>query len=138
MNQGLRTGLLVLPLVLGCGPGSGTVSGKVLYGGKPLPGGTVTFYPEQGGGLMAGIGGDGSYVVDVPVGGAKIAVQIPRAGLRRRPEKGGARQAGFEKEMQEHATIVIPPEYADPGKSGLSLKVERGRQTHDILIPDRR
>jgi hypothetical protein len=53
---------------------------------------------------MAGIGSDGSYeVVDVPVGSAKNAVQVLRAALRKRPEKGGARQAGFEKEVQEHS-----------------------------------
>jgi hypothetical protein len=127
----------MLLFILGC-PGSvGTVSGKVYYGGKPLSGGTVTFYPEKGGGFVAGVGSDGSYmVVNVPAGGVKIAVQVPQAPPRRRPDKGGGKQApGYEKEIQEHSAAPVPAEYADPGKSGLSLTVERGRQTHDIRIP---
>src|SRR5262245_48509919 len=39
--------LLLVPLVAGCGPGEGTVSGKVTYDGKPLPGGLVTFRPAD-------------------------------------------------------------------------------------------
>ena len=141
MNQSLRTGVLMLPFILGCSSGSiGTVSGKVFYGGKPLSGGTVVFYPEKGGGgFMAGIGSDGSYeVVDVPVGSAKIAVQVPQPPVQKRHDKGGVKQAaGYEKEIQKSSS-PIPAEYADPSKSGLSLMVERGRQTHDILIPSRR
>src|SRR5437762_14295213 len=38
--------LLVLPIVAGCGPGQAKVTGRVLYDGKPLPGGRVTFMPE--------------------------------------------------------------------------------------------
>lgn len=142
MNQRLRIGVLLLPFLVGCGSGStGTVSGKVFCADRPLSTGTVTFYPEKGGGFMAGIGSDGSYeAVDVPVGSARIAVQLPaRLTLRKRSEKNAAKQtAGYEKEIQEHSTTLIPAEYMDPGKSGLVLVVERGRQKHDILISSKR
>jgi hypothetical protein len=140
MNQGWRIGVLMLPLIVGCGSGTGTISGKVLYGGKPLSTGTVTFYPEKGGGFMAGIGSDGSYeAVDVPIGNARIVVQLP-AQLTL-PKRSGSRQlAGFEKEIkevQDRSSTLIPWEYMDPDKSGLSLVVERGRQSHDLILNKR-
>ena len=142
MNQRWQTGVLMLPFIVGCGSGgTGTISGRVFYGSRPLPTGTVTFYPEKGAGVMAGIGSDGSYkAVDVPVGSARIAVQLPaRLTLRTRSEKKDAQQAaGYEKEIQGHSPALIPAEYMDPGKSGLVLIVQRGRQTHDILIPNDR
>jgi hypothetical protein len=145
LNQRLRIGVLVLSLIVGCGGGStGTVSGKVLSAGKPLSTGTVTFYAERGGGFMAGIRSDGGYeAVALPVGSARIAVQLPaQLTLQRRPEKNGGKQAaGFEKEIketQEHSTTLIPAEYMDSRKSGLSMTVERERQTHDTLILSKR
>lgn len=42
---------LMLAFLSGCGPSGPTVyevSGKVTYQGKPVPGATVTFQPEQG------------------------------------------------------------------------------------------
>jgi hypothetical protein len=135
----------MLPLIVGCGSGgTGTISGKVFYEGRPLSTGTVTFYPEKGGGFMAGIGSDGSYkAVDVPVGSARIAVQLPaRLTQRRRSEQNGAKQAaGHEKgikEMQEHSATLLAAEYMDPDKSELVVMVKRGWQTHDILIPSQR
>ena len=41
--------VLLLPiLATGCAGGRGTVSGKVTFGGKPLPSGTISFYPQSG------------------------------------------------------------------------------------------
>src|SRR5439155_18825300 len=41
--------LLILTLAAGCGNGEGKVSGKVLYNGKPVPGGRITFRPADSG-----------------------------------------------------------------------------------------
>jgi hypothetical protein len=68
--------LLLLAVVpLGCS-GRGTVSGRVLFNGKPLPGGLVKFIPvdARSNPVTATIGEDGSYAVTVPAGAALISV----------------------------------------------------------------
>ncbi|MGL4551282.1 MAG: hypothetical protein ACRC33_08840 [Gemmataceae bacterium] len=64
----------------GCGdPNSGTVSGKVTVGGKPLADGTVQFVPVDG--STATAGGkvkDGGYSVKVPVGTMKVSFSAPK------------------------------------------------------------
>jgi hypothetical protein len=104
MNNAFQTGvrgrilshsrLFVLLLGLsavGCGLNSkGNISGKVLYDGKPLPGGLVTFVPTSGqGAFTSRLGPDGSYSLEkVPTGPMKIAVKaFP-------PKQGGGRSGG--------------------------------------------
>ncbi len=78
----LVCGLLALGAVslpVGCGSAKGHVSGKVtLADGKPLPGGNIIFYPQQGSNtapIIATIKEDGTYdAPNVPVGPAKVAV----------------------------------------------------------------
>jgi len=70
---------VVVLLAVGCGSRTGDVSGKVLYKGKPLSGGSVTFFHSKGA-SSSRIDNDGSYTVfKVPVGEAKITVQSLRA-----------------------------------------------------------
>jgi hypothetical protein len=68
--------LLLLPSGLGCGPGTGQVSGDVLFNGKPVPGGTVTFQPADNryNTVSAQIDENGHYQATVPAGDALIAV----------------------------------------------------------------
>jgi hypothetical protein len=71
--------LTVLSLPVGCGTPKGHVSGKVLLAdGSPLPGGTITFLPQQGKNVapvMARIGEDGTYdAPGVPVGPSKVTI----------------------------------------------------------------
>src|SRR5262245_47013894 len=90
--------LLVLLAVMtsGCGPGVGTVSGKVFYQGKVVKGGNVTFVSSEGRpSLSATINEDGSYSVPkITAGAVKICVDTksvnPSAakGVKYSPPKG--------------------------------------------------
>src|SRR5919198_4749153 len=78
-HLGIALGLLLLLIAApGCGPGYGKVSGKVLLpGGKPLPGGNVTFFSVDGTGnpASAELDEEGNYHLEkVPVGKVKITV----------------------------------------------------------------
>jgi hypothetical protein len=134
-------------LVAGCGArGTGHVSGKVEYDGRPLDGGTVFFAHENGAGFQSLIKPDGSYEVNkIPVGRVRIAVQTPKpyAG------KGGGEASveGLPPEAQEQVKretegrqktfTKIPDVYGDAEKSGLTLDVTGGDQTFDIKLPAR-
>jgi len=151
----LRTCLLLFPLsilVVGCGSGQGTVSGKVYYKGKLLPGGDVRFFPESGGGsFYSGIGSDGSYsIAKVPRGPAKITVTYSResplakANPRNRAmaERGMQQQQEAMKAHRKNADSAPPPsdvasvpdKYAKPDQSGLKVDVTGGKQTFDINL----
>jgi hypothetical protein len=128
--------LLVLPLATGCGgQGKATVSGKVIYQGKPLPSGFVTFVPENGAPLHADIQGDGSYRMDrVPVGTVKIGVQPKTAQdtLQSSAMPHNPKDYGKAKSAMTESETPIPPIYADPNQSGLTYTVTKGSQQHDI------
>ena len=54
-------------VLAGCGPGfpeTADVSGRVTLGGKPVPQGRISFWPEQGRPAMGEIGPDGTYKAD--------------------------------------------------------------------------
>jgi hypothetical protein len=103
-------GRLVLVLLLsacftGCGgPGTGNVSGQVLFQGKPLPGGIVMFRPVNTSfnPVTAPIDQDGKYEVRVPAGECKISVDnhglqhapTGPVGVSGAPENVGGRRGG--------------------------------------------
>lgn len=102
----------LLALMTGCAQSAHSVdhvdvSGKVLFQGKPLPGGRVNFITVKGAFASSGaIDKDGHYQLDAPVGDVQICV------------------------MNE----TIPPQYADPQTSGLTYTVKPGPQTYDIEL----
>jgi hypothetical protein len=104
----------LLALMTGCGQNPRSVdhaevSGKVLFHGKPLPGGRLNFITVQGAFASSGkIDNDGHYTLAAPVGDAQISV------------------------MNEK----IPSAFSDPQKSGLKYTVKPGPQTYDIELPD--
>ncbi len=130
---------IVLPLLLvlasGCGSGkTGTVSGKVLLDGKPVPGGYINFFPsgENSTAKTSPIGEDGSYSVKgVPVGTAKItvqgvagSVQIPNSNLPK----------GMEMPVSDRKAVFVPPKYSTTEQSGLSYEVKSGSQDHNVEL----
>jgi hypothetical protein len=161
LTSGFRVGLLLL--VAGCSS-RGTVSGKVSYKDKPLPGGTVLFIHEKKGSFTSKIGDDGSYLIaNVPEGQVKIVVTGPwtsadtndaRRDLVRMPGQKGFTDAELEKmkktmpdvdeaglkqmmglrPTQDKKSVLIPPKYSNPEKSGLTYTVGGGTQTHDIKL----
>jgi hypothetical protein len=148
--------LLLFPLSLlaaGCGGSEGTLSGTVSYKGKLLKAGTISFYPEgKSGNYSTVITTDGTYSIDkLPVGPAKISVIAavstgPPPGVFRRGREGGGVKAehalkdrmtedakkAAEAEAKEQAEF--PEKYMNPDKSGLTINVTGGKQTHDIKM----
>jgi hypothetical protein len=140
-------------LALGCSGGSGSVeyaevTGRVLYDGKPLPGGTVTFLAVKGGFSGGGaIDENGNYKAEAPVGPVLIAVENRmlvqgKGGAGRVNRSEGMKQRGAkstesvtEVRPQGHY-VPIPGKYNFPDQSGLTYTVEKGAQTHDIILGD--
>jgi len=143
---GLLAGVALL--TAGCG-GTGTVSGKISYNGLALGGGRVTFMNADGkGSKSAPIQPDGSYMIEVPSGPAKIAVEtqsvkpVPGKGHPVMPKPPpGKEPAGYDPKMYEGGPskdekyVPIPATYGDIEQSGLTYTVTRGSQEHDIKLP---
>jgi hypothetical protein len=139
----LPLGLLVLGA--GCQAGKphsvpyAEVSGKVMYKGKPLPGGRITFVAVNGGFASSGtIHRDGTYKLDAPVGDVQIAVDNE---MLRRPHamiqsEEMMRRSPGEKDPVKGTYVNIPDKYSSPDQSGLTCKVEPGAQTHDVNLSE--
>jgi|SRR5579875_344133 len=150
---GLLLGLLILSA--GCGSGSPRsvehteVKGKVLFQGKPLPGGTVSFVAVNGAFAWTGpIDENGNYEVKAPVGEVRIGVD------NRMLQKQSSKQGGEPMEMKtlrekmegdvskdqlpkgrlKGRYVPIPKKYTDPSTSGLTYTVKPGPQTYDIEL----
>ena len=143
--------LVVLPLITGCGPSHGTLSGRVMYRGQPLPGGWLTFRPAdpKQNSVTALIDANGNYEATLPVGDVTIGVDnqewAPRTSLGSIPPPGGAklppeaqRKAGAPAapkdggEKHAGSYVEIPQKYANADTSGLHYTVKKGPDTHEI------
>ena len=125
-------GSLLLAAIVagGCKPRTGNVSGTVKFEGKPLPGGTITFFDEKNGAFSSAIETDGSYsVTGVRAGRARIAVAVPLP-------------IPFESSSMPGIKITpptvdvpkIPDKYLSAEKSGLVCNVLGGDQAFDIEL----
>lgn len=138
--RALKLGLaMVLPaLVIGCGGSGGpemaTVTGKVTYQGKPLTKGTISFISTDPSRSNANsvIGPDGSYSLQTTnpgdgavVGDYKVIVSDVD------PNSLNTAAPGEPVKKQER---LIPEKYENPDSSGLTRKVESGRNTFDIAL----
>jgi hypothetical protein len=128
----------------GCGPRTGSVSGKVTYKNAPLPSGTITFIGGKGDtSQWSTIAADGSYQVNnVPVGTAKVTIETTApnslpglgAGGVKPPTVPGvppppdSSSLGGGDAAKPGAYVQIPPKYKDPDQSGLSMEVKSGKQ----------
>src|SRR4051812_19782711 len=82
MARGLAAAALCA-LAAGCngGPPKGTVTGKVVFDGKPVAGGQISFVQANGVPKTANINEDGSYKVeDLAPGDATVLVTGPTVG----------------------------------------------------------
>lgn len=145
--------LLLLPVLAGCGSGKGTVSGKVIYQGKGLPGGRVTFRPADPRLNPVGVvlDAEGHYEVSLPPGEVVISVdnreldpaaaraapppQLP-PGIKLprvpKPEAGPAEVSPNTIQNLPGRYRGIPPKFYSTDTSGLKYTVQKGSQTHDI------
>ncbi len=131
----------LLALTAGCrssrSPQQAEVSGTVLFQGKPLPGGKITFVAVNGGFSAVGtIDENGAYQIKAPIGEVEISVTNkmlePRGGATGAPRLGKAQAE--EGGPVKGRYVKIPSQYEDPKKSGLKYTVTRGPQTHDIEL----
>jgi hypothetical protein len=145
--------LLLCPIVAGCGPKQLPISGRVLIDGKPLPGGRVTFRPENPAvnSISAELNEQGLYQVVLPVG--KIHVSVDNRELEPRPSTAGfvpntvplppelrskighsppASPASTPKASSRY--IKIPERYYTADSGDLDFTVEPGMQQHDIEL----
>jgi hypothetical protein len=145
--QSLRAGLVVLAILgiggVGSAPAAdrkdetGTITGKVTFRGKPLPGGTIAFHPSRGKPLVGKIRPDGTYTVkDVPVG--KVRVTVETESVRPKPKVPSSIPPGsgepIPKRGKEPKYARIPDKYAKPETSGLTCDVRGGNQTLDLAL----
>jgi hypothetical protein len=110
--------LTVVVLTLGCGerPRS-RVHGTVTYQGKPLGGAIVTFFGSDNQTYSASTGPDGAYeVTRVPHGTVRVAVQIPPARPKPRPDPGAGKSN--ERAMAEDRAKAAARPPADPAPKG--------------------
>lgn len=133
-----RHALACLTFLTLTGCGSNSVSGKVTYNGKPLVGGTVTFFTADQQVKSSVIGADGTYAIDkLATGPAKITVSPPvppprmPTGMRMDPKKMGA-PAGEGPRTTNVKPVSLPAKYTDPAKTELTYTVTSGKQEHDI------
>jgi hypothetical protein len=127
--------------VPGCSSrGSATVSGTVTYQGKKVTSGNVVFVGADGkASLPAHIQEDGTYTARrVPIGPVKVAVNNPPP-VNYVPGVNVPRQMASDPEVQQVAREVAhytptPPQYADPGKSGLSTTLKGGSNSYNIAL----
>ena len=156
---GIRFGLLLfISLALGCGAGEGKVSGRVLFDGKPLPGGSVTFRPADPlqNNVSAELDGQGNYEAVLPAGEVMVCVDNrqlePRApatpeklpkGLSSdalkaigadKPDKSAPKPKENVPGKGNGKYVKIPIKYYNTDTSELQFKVERGDQKHDFLL----
>lgn len=121
--------------LVGCGPKTGKVSGKITYNGQPLPNGVIVFAEEsqlEEGDPYFGhsnIGPDGSYSVRSLVGLNLIRLRA----LDLTPEEEElVKEAGAPPAMM--AKTLIPRIYSDFKFSNLTYDVQEGTNTYDIEL----
>jgi hypothetical protein len=88
--------------------GEMVLAGKVTLRGKPLPGGTIQFFPEKGRAASVPIGADGTYEVKLAPGGrGKLSVQIDiRPGEKKPAEKPPEKEPGDTKPDAKGGKVV--------------------------------
>jgi hypothetical protein len=127
-------------MAAGCEPKTATVSGKVTYHGKPVTGGSVVFYCSDKQIVRGLIGTDGRYSIpNVPIGSASAVVTVQshtklpdgfRVKQQLPPSNGGP--VAPTAEPAEAKKVNLPPRYALPEESGLSIVIGTAEVTYDI------
>ena len=141
----------VLSFAVGCGPRFGEVSGEVTYKGKPIPGGMVTFRPneESMNSVTYVLEGDGKFKVQLPVGNVKVCLdnrefeprpatmQAMAPGLNLPPEVAKSMQASSKESSRvSDRWVKIPSKYYELESTDLTFKVKGGKQSEKIELKD--
>jgi hypothetical protein len=119
----LAFGLTMICLLSGCnsGPTVVPVTGKVLYNGRPLEFGSVTFQPPRGQPAQGEIQSDGTFVLSSyrPNDGAVVGKHQVRVACYESQKKGAPKQPG----EQSLGKMLIPINYTLFDQSGLTADV---------------
>ena len=142
--------LLLFSLVAGCESATYTVSGRVLYKDKPVPGGWVMFAPKASGvpPSRAAIDEQGRYELTVRAGEVQILVDNQELAPVERPPPpqmpgdlkappGGGKVDGPRPPTSTKPNpryVEIPPIYYKFETSGLKYTVKPENQTYDIEL----
>ena len=157
----LVVALLPFLVVAGCGRATSKVSGQVLFKGTPLPGGQLTFRPDnpKANPVITEIDEQGRYEAVLPGGRVKVSVDnrglqppakldgggIPldlplspeaKKALQGKKAETPAPPARSKNDARKPAGryVPIPDRYYDVDTSGLDFKVEGGDMKHDIEL----
>lgn len=124
--------------LLGCGgQQSGTVTGQVSFGGKPITFGVITFVAEKGEPKVSNASiWEGKYSFEkIPVGTVKVLIQSLPASKPGTPPKGTAPVVSSEPTKEVKGPFVpIPAKYSREETSGLTYTVVSGNQTKDFNL----
>lgn len=132
-------GLALLSLAVagtGCGGGSGgkgssKVSGTVMYQGKPVPTGTVTFFDEKKDIVGSASISNGSYTAEgLPIGKAVVTVTTPPE-VKPDPKHPQPKDRPGDPPL---SVVPIPAQYGNPQNSGLNCDVKPGSQEFPIAL----
>lgn len=160
---GLVVWLVPLLLVAGCGRATSKVSGQVRFKGTPLPGGQLTFRPDDAkfNTVIAEIDEQGRYEAVLPAGTVKVSVDnrgleppskldggaalpldLPLSPAAKKALQGKkadkpappARSDNNDARKPAGRYVPIPDRYYDVTSSGLDFTVQGGDMKHDIEL----
>jgi hypothetical protein len=122
-----------LVLICGCGSNTATVKGTVTYKGAPVDYGSVVFFVGDKQAIPAQLGSGGAYeATGVPFGEAKVEVHSRPAGQTIPKHSKTAEEAP----VVELKGVVIPENYTDKEKSGLSVSINKKVVEFKIELKD--
>jgi hypothetical protein len=131
------TALLLGALLAGCSPPPpkrGDVKGKVTYKGKPIDarGGQVrvSFIAADNSTVTVVADGEGNYTAQGVLEGENQVLVSCTNSSANQSEQGG-KPTGSARESQGRKDAINPPipeQYSQPGRSGLTLTVEGGKE----------
>ncbi|MCX7426751.1 MAG: hypothetical protein NTW96_14130 [Planctomycetia bacterium] len=142
--------LLALLLLGGCGSGlpeRGKVTGKVTFNGRPVPEGTVTFYPKTGRSASGRIQPDGTYTLTTfdegdgaIVGSHEVTIESVQFAKVPQPksfeaELGSAKTGKRVDPAAMKPQWLLPEKFSVRGQSGLTREVKSGPNTIDFALP---
>ncbi len=133
-----------------CGPTrpeTAPVTGKVTFQGRPVPEGTITFYPAEGRSATARLRPDGSYTLTTFDEGDGAIVGSHEVTIEAARFAGRPRATSFEEEIAKAKSggqapagaggpqWIVPERYAVRGTSPLKAEVKSGTNTIDFRLP---
>jgi hypothetical protein len=137
-------------------PKTGSLSGKVMHSGKPLPGGNMTFHPKSGPDAKIQIAADGTFeVTGLPVGEVTVSIEtesikqmaadmekfgdmvkmpvMPKDPSAFKDKKDFTVMKMADK-MKGIKYVAINEKYRDPAKSGLTVTILEGPQEKTFAV----